>query len=618
MSFNILSAAWFFLLIIPLVAFYFLKLRRSRLEISSLLLWQQVLQDSRVNSPFQRFKRNILLLLQLLLLCLLIFAAMDPFILGRSTGLKLPILVDCSASMGAVDNNGKTRLQLVKEKLTEFIENKKDEQEIAIISFDRTAQRCCSFTSNKQILLKTLQQLSVKDVEGEIEEALKITQAMTKNSQFGEALLYTDGNIKNVPSFNLSFKLNYQQIDRQLRPNIGITQLSARRAGTSSWIIFVQLESTPGYSSSAKVQIKQNGKLIGNEQVLPDESGRERLSFRVDGSKPSLIQVKLIPSGNDSLVADNSAWLNLQLARPLNVHLSGNHEPILKIIRNIAGIKLVDKNTKPLDLLITDQKEDLEIPCTCFLSFGFIPEDISSIFTRNTAQSKIIDWERSDLLLQHVSLNDTLLLDTLMYQKEMSKSSLERKSYELIAFGEQAPIILKKDVGDSSRYHFLFHYQQSTLPYKVAFPILLTNMVNKALADAGLSEKTGNKTGILPEITLLADKEYEIIKPHSKELLKSNENGLLNGISALVSGNYKITLNGKTVNDTSVSLLSSLETRLNTLESVKFNEVSVEVAEDIAVTDRPLWSLIAAIAFALLLVEWWLYQKKPGRMRVRS
>ena len=94
MNFNLLSSAWFFFLIITLVDFYFLKLRRQRLEIPSLVLWQQVLQDSRVNSPFQKFKRNILLLLQLLLLCLLIIAAMDPIISGNSNDQKMPIIVD--------------------------------------------------------------------------------------------------------------------------------------------------------------------------------------------------------------------------------------------------------------------------------------------------------------------------------------------------------------------------------------------------------------------------------------------------------------------------------------------------------------------------------------------
>ena len=64
MSFTSLSSAWLFALIVPLVIFYFLKLKRPRQTIPSLVLWRQVMNDQRVNSPFQRFKRNLLLLLQ--------------------------------------------------------------------------------------------------------------------------------------------------------------------------------------------------------------------------------------------------------------------------------------------------------------------------------------------------------------------------------------------------------------------------------------------------------------------------------------------------------------------------------------------------------------------------
>ena len=88
-GFNLLSSAWLFFLIPPLVAVYFLKLKRPRLEIPSLVLWSRVLNDNRVNSPFQRFKRNILLLLQLLLLLLIILAAMQPFWRGNADREKM-------------------------------------------------------------------------------------------------------------------------------------------------------------------------------------------------------------------------------------------------------------------------------------------------------------------------------------------------------------------------------------------------------------------------------------------------------------------------------------------------------------------------------------------------
>ena len=70
-GFQSLGSAWLFLLVAPLVVLYFLRLKRPHVRVPSLTLWRQVLADRRVNSPFQKFKRNLLLLLQLLLLSLL-------------------------------------------------------------------------------------------------------------------------------------------------------------------------------------------------------------------------------------------------------------------------------------------------------------------------------------------------------------------------------------------------------------------------------------------------------------------------------------------------------------------------------------------------------------------
>ena len=105
MTFTALSSAWLAALLVPLVAFYFLKLKRPRHDVSSLVLWRQVIADQRVNSPFQKFKRNLLLLLQILLLALLVLAAMQPLLKsGASPAERLPILIDASATGAGTDS----------------------------------------------------------------------------------------------------------------------------------------------------------------------------------------------------------------------------------------------------------------------------------------------------------------------------------------------------------------------------------------------------------------------------------------------------------------------------------------------------------------------------------
>ena len=59
---------WTILAAVPpaIVLLYFLKLKRRPLEVPSTYLWHKSIEDLHVNSIWQRLRRNLLLLLQLL------------------------------------------------------------------------------------------------------------------------------------------------------------------------------------------------------------------------------------------------------------------------------------------------------------------------------------------------------------------------------------------------------------------------------------------------------------------------------------------------------------------------------------------------------------------------
>src|SRR3954465_10359555 len=86
------------------IAMYLLKLRRDEAIVPSTLLWSRLLADVEANAPWQRLRRSLLLLLQLLLVAALALLAARPF-LERPTGLArdIVLIVDASASMAATD-----------------------------------------------------------------------------------------------------------------------------------------------------------------------------------------------------------------------------------------------------------------------------------------------------------------------------------------------------------------------------------------------------------------------------------------------------------------------------------------------------------------------------------
>src|SRR3990170_466675 len=93
------------LIFVPaVVAMYLLKLRRDDAVVPSTLLWQRLVADVEANAPWQRLRRSLLLLLQILLVLILAALAARPF-LERPAGLArdLVLVMDTSASMAATD-----------------------------------------------------------------------------------------------------------------------------------------------------------------------------------------------------------------------------------------------------------------------------------------------------------------------------------------------------------------------------------------------------------------------------------------------------------------------------------------------------------------------------------
>src|SRR5918998_2339572 len=114
------------LLIPVVVAMYLLKLRREERTVSSTFLWQRMVRDVEANAPWQKLRRNLLLLLQLLVLLALMFALARPFLYTTGiAGKNLILILDRSGSMAATDAGG-TRLDAAKREALRLLDQMPD------------------------------------------------------------------------------------------------------------------------------------------------------------------------------------------------------------------------------------------------------------------------------------------------------------------------------------------------------------------------------------------------------------------------------------------------------------------------------------------------------------
>lgn len=257
---------WPWLVLIPavLMLLYFLKLRRRPREVSSTLLWRKSIEDMHVNSLFQWLRRNLLLLVQLLILAGLGYALTGPTRHQDAQGRHLVFLLDNSASMSATDIKP-SRLEEAKRRLREHIAAMADSDHAMLVAFNDDASIVQSFTTRKADLLAAVERVPAthrssrldqalalaegqanprrSTIEGSLEEAPPGQMARALLPPEGlkiEAVIFSDGRFPDVPHFSagrlqLRLELIGQANDAKnssapLGPkNIAITRAALRR-----------------------------------------------------------------------------------------------------------------------------------------------------------------------------------------------------------------------------------------------------------------------------------------------------------------------------------------------------------------------------------------------------
>ncbi|WP_200761469.1 vWA domain-containing protein [Poriferisphaera corsica] len=624
-GFYVLSSSLLFFLFVPLVVMYFLKMRRQQVEVPSLVLWRKVLADQRVNSPFQRFKKHLLLLLQLLLLAVLILAAMQPYIEGDRASFKnVPILIDHSASMGARSYDGsQTRLEEMVEKVERIIDNLQTDQRVCLIAFADSARKLTDFTNNKRLLLAELEKLTVWDVESEVEDAIRMVEAMRQREKFDRVLMYTDGNVPEQVKVKVSFDLNLHRVDRG-GMNVGLTALSAKQNEDGEWEIFANIESSGSGTMTGEMKVMLGGELIVKQAYSVAANEPDRVTIGLPVIEDGLVEVVLIPDGFDSLDADNKAYLAIKPTRNLVVGVSEGLDVMSRAMRRlddvefhvIDGREAIQPRYDLAVLSAVDRREEINADVTVIM--GGIPKSLHGLLkiTGEDDGDYVAASMKQSELLRHIYLESAVFVNRVRYGsyengESVREEDLEERGWEVLADGSEAPLVLRARLQGKLIYAMLFDMSDSTLPFTPTPPMIAENLKQIAKYRAGLLELNGQKTGVLDAIHLL-DKERSYTVAGPKNVVVSSEtdvSGTLSGVEAKYSGMYQLRGSNRLLG---ASLLSEKETNLSIVDTIRFEEHdAIAVTKDVVI-DKPIWYWFAIAGLAFLIIEWWFYQRKPG------
>src|SRR6478735_7969563 len=150
--------AFVFAASIPVVVvFYLLKRKRVVKLISSTLLWQKFLSETQASAPFQKLRKNWLLILQILLLLVAIFALARPYFATKAKPAQLRVIVlDASASMQATDETP-SRFEKARAEALKWVDSLADNDQMVILQAGANTEVKHSATSEKAALRRALQ-----------------------------------------------------------------------------------------------------------------------------------------------------------------------------------------------------------------------------------------------------------------------------------------------------------------------------------------------------------------------------------------------------------------------------------------------------------------------------
>src|SRR6266540_4499144 len=221
-------AFWFAAAIPVVILFYLLKRKRVVRLVSSTLLWQKFLAETQASAPFQRLRRNWLLILQLLMLALAIFALARPYFSGKLAGGNLQVVIlDASASMQSTDETP-SRFEKARAEALKLVNGLRDTDRMVVLLAAAVTEVKQSETSEKSRLRRALETCQVTDSPTRLVEALKMAESLTRDKTGAEVHLFSDGAAPGLSEIeNKGLPLVYHLAGRRA-DNLGIVSLDVR------------------------------------------------------------------------------------------------------------------------------------------------------------------------------------------------------------------------------------------------------------------------------------------------------------------------------------------------------------------------------------------------------
>lgn len=191
MSFTSPAFLWILAALAPLVAIYFLKIRPRRLPVSAFFLWNQIFEERKASSLFQRLRDLISLLLLAGVIIAIALAAAGPRF-DKDDPRDLLIVIDVSPSMRAkVD--GQETMFVAKNRARDIVRALNGTRRAALATVAGELRFLCHLSSAPKDLLDAMALVEVTDLPVSSTAIRSLNAFSAKAGSKHRVLLLTDG-----------------------------------------------------------------------------------------------------------------------------------------------------------------------------------------------------------------------------------------------------------------------------------------------------------------------------------------------------------------------------------------------------------------------------------------
>jgi len=597
----LIPAALAFSVIIPgIVALYFLKLKRREREISSTWLWRPVLLDRQANSLWQKLRVSLLLLIQLLAALGLILAASHPFATVKAvTAGNTVVLLDATGTMQATDM-APDRFAAARTEARRLISQMPAGGSMSLVLLTRSPEILVAHSTSREALRRAVDGARPTAGDGDLAQALALANSLLRGREGdGQIIIIGSGHYRGAgeiaPS---SVPVTYIPIGTAA-PNLAVSTFTTRLI-EGQLTAFAQISNFGPSTASATAEFWAGGKLAGVERQNLEPGESRSFTWAVPDDAGEL-EVRL--PAPDALALDNRAWALAAGRQRSRIQLvSEGNTFLLRALQLIPGAEVTAAATLKegdYDLYVFDR---VMPPAGAFAGRMLLVDPPGP--TEQRFVGAILP-AKGDPLLKYVETQDVHINLTHVH----TPAEGARLLWEGQTDGGTVPLLWTEG---NDRAVFAFALQQSDLPLRIAFPVLIQNLSAWLLPPAPVDApqvSPGESVALRPWPTATrldvrlpdgSDQGWDVTPGMNPPYLEAKVPGLYQ-VTQKVGGSPRSSA-------FAVNLFSSLVSDLAPLPEL---QVPVLPEAGTVRTEAPMdiWRWLGWAALALVGLEWWVYRR---------